>query len=304
MEPDVFPGSMSPRVAVVIPCYNRQQYLAQAIQSVLDQTWTNTELVVVDDGSTDGSREVLASFGDRIRVLTHPGGVNRGQSASINLGIENSDSEYVAILDSDDWWAPEKLRLQVDYLEAHPEVGLVYANGYQVNADGSPRWRIYGSRHEEHSDPARVLADCYFLVPNHALVRRSVFEQTGGFDERLRAAQDHDMAIRIAEVTKLAYIPEDVFFYRRHDDSISKRGTKTRWTNGFYILDKAARRYPYKRRDLRRRRAVLHFRMGQVLWAERAYVRAGWHFLRSLLDDSGRAMRVLSRHERVSAPSC
>jgi glycosyltransferase involved in cell wall biosynthesis len=246
---------------------------------------------------------VLASFGDRIRVLTHPGGVNRGQSASINLGIENSDSEYVAILDSDDWWAPEKLRLQVSYLEAHPEVGLVYANGYQVNADGSLRWRVYGSRHVENSDPARVLADCYFFLPTNALVRRSVFEKTGGFDESLRSAQDHDMAIRIAEVTKLAYIPEDVFYYRRHDDSISKRSTKIRWTNGFYILDRAARRYPYKRRDLRRRRAVLHFRMGQVLLAERASVRASWHFLRSLLDDPGRALRVLSRRERVSAPS-
>lgn len=298
------PDSVTPRVSVIIPCYNREQYLAVAVQSVLDQTWPNIEVLVVDDGSTDGSRDVLASFGDKIRILTHPGGVNRGQSASINLGIQSSDGTYIAILDSDDWWAPEKLRKQVEYLESHPDVGLVYGNGYQVNADGSPRWRIYTSSHEEHSDPARVLADCYFLVPNNALVRRSVFEKTGGFDESLRAAQDHDMAIRIAEVTNLGYIAEDVFFYRRHDDSISKRGTKTRWTNGFYILEKAAKRYPYKPQDLRRRRAVLHFRMGQVLWGEGAYIGASWHFLRSLYSDPARSVRVLAGREPVSAPSC
>jgi glycosyltransferase involved in cell wall biosynthesis len=265
-------GLAAPRVTVIIPCYNREKYLRQAIDSVLGQTWPNVELVVVDDGSTDGSAEVLKSYGDRIRVLTHPGRANRGQSASINLGLASSESEYVAILDSDDWWAEDKLRLQVEYLEANPDFGLVYGNGYQVTESGERKWRIYDRGHTDESDPARVLADCYFLVPNNSLVRRRVFDEVGGFDESLRAAQDHDMAIRIAEATKIAYIPEDLFFYRRHDDSISKKGTKTRWTNGFHILEKAAQRYPYTPRALRRRRAVLHFRMGQVLANERAWM--------------------------------
>jgi len=293
----------SPRVAVVIPCYNREKYIRQAVDSVLAQDYPETSLIVVDDGSSDRSRQVLESYGDQLKVLTHPNGENRGQSASINLGLACSESEYVAILDSDDWWATEKLSLQVSYLEAHPEVGLVYGNGYQVTEVGERKWRMYGSDHREDSDPARVLADCYFLVPNNSLVRRSVFNDVGGFDETLRAAQDHDIAIRIAEVTRIGYIPEVLFFYRRHADSISNKGTKTRWVNGFRILKKAAQRYPYRRRDIRRRRAVLHFRLGQVLAAERAWFRAGVHFLQAFINDPRRAIGVITGREPVSPPS-
>ena len=297
-------GSSTPRVAVVIPCYNREQYLAQAVQSVLDQTWPNVELVVVDDGSTDGSREVLASFGDRVRVLTHPGGENRGQSASINLGINNSEGEYIAILDSDDWWALDKLESHIGYLEANPDIGMVYGNGFRVEQETGTRYRLYQDAHREASDPARLLLDCYIALPGNAVFRRSVLHKAGLFDESLRSAQDHDMAVRMAEVARFAYLPGERFFYRRHSASISHRNFKLRWANGFYILDKAARRYPYPRVIIRRRRAVLHFRMGQVLWAEGARVRAGWHFLRAFMDDPGRAYNVAARRERVSAPSC
>ncbi len=294
--------SRTPKVSVIIPCYNRAKFLRETVCSVLDQTYPNLELVVVDDGCTDGSREVLASFGGALRVLEHPNRVNRGQSAGINLGISETDGKYVAILDSDDLWMPEKIAEQVDFLERSIEIGLVYGNGQAVDEEGRRLYDIYPPGHHEPNDPGRVLMDCYFLVPNNALVRRSVLEQTGGFDESLRAAQDHDMAIRIAEVARLAYVDRPWFKYRRHGDSISRRRADVRWNNGFLILEKARQRYPYTARVVRGRRGVLHFRLGQCHLEHRRFIRALSHMIRALLNDPIRAFRVMLGKERAGSP--
>ena len=256
---------------------------------------------MVDDGSTDGSLAVLERYQDQIRIMKHPGGENRGQSASINLGLENTDGEFIAILDSDDYWALDKIEKQAGYLMTHPDVGLVYGNGWIVNQSGEKQYRCYKSEHAETNDPGRVLMDCYFAFPSNSLFRRSVLALTGPLDESLRSAQDHDMAIRMAENTKLAYIPDELWFYRRHADSVSHRSTLQRWKNGFVILDRAAQRYPYPRRVIRARRAVLHFRLGQCLMAERRYLTACPHLVASFFNDPRRALRVLMGRERVSA---
>ena len=138
-------SASTPKVSVVIPCYNRDAYIAQTVESVLNQTWKNLELVVVDDGSTDGSLQVLQRYQDQIRIMKHPGGENRGQSASINLGLENTDGEFIAILDSDDYWALDKIEKQAGYLVNHPDVGLVYGNGWIVNQSGEKQYRCYKS---------------------------------------------------------------------------------------------------------------------------------------------------------------
>ena len=147
-----------------------------------------------------------------IKILEHPGRVNKGQSASLNLGIRNSKGEYIALLDSDDLFEPQKTSRQVEFLEKNPDIGLVYANGFAIDENGKRIYQIYDETHKEESNPERVLLDCYFLLPNNAMVRRSAFEKAGKFDETLRAAQDHDMAIRLAEVTRMAYIDESLFF--------------------------------------------------------------------------------------------
>lgn len=293
---------MTPRVSVVIPVFNRERYVGATITSVLEQTYSDVEILAVDDGSTDGSREVLNSFGHRIRVLEHPGRANRGQSASLNLGLREARGEYVGMLDSDDLWLPRKLELQVGYLDSHPDVGLVYGNGWAIDEHDRKLYPIYEPAHVESSDPCRVILDCYFLVPNNSLVRRSVVERAGPFDENLRAAQDHDMAIRIAEITRLAYINEPVFCYRRHPDSISARRADVRWTNGFKIVEKARQRYRYPANVLRQRRAVLHFRLGQCHLENKRLLKASSHFLCALLLNPGRALGVLLGREPISSP--
>jgi glycosyltransferase involved in cell wall biosynthesis len=291
-----------PKVSVIIPCFNRERYIKQTIESVLGQTYPSIEIITIDDGSTDRTREVLDIFGTRLIVMEHPGRSNRGQSASINLGLKQARGEFIALLDSDDLFAPQKIERQVEFLQVHPDVGLVYGNGYAVDENGRTLYEIYPPGHQENSDPRRVLMDCYFLVPNNALVRKTAFDQAGPFDETLRAAQDHDMAIRLAEVTRIAYLDEHLFCYRRHPDSISARTADLRWRNGFRILDKAACRYPYPRGVVRRRRAVLHFRLGQCAFEKGDYLEGCRRMVMAGLTDPMRSLNVLAGHERITGP--
>jgi glycosyltransferase involved in cell wall biosynthesis len=293
-----------PQVSVIIPCYNREKYIAATVESVFAQTWPNIELIVVDDGCTDGSRTILQFYGQRLVLLEHPGRVNRGQSASINLGLRHCRGDYVAILDSDDLFAPEKIERQVRYLEDHPEIGLVYANGKAIDEKGRELHPILFRDHKPPAGPETVLENCTFNLPSNSLTRRSVYDMAGMFDESLRSAQDHDMAIRIAEVAKVGYINECLWFYRRHAGSISHTKIKERWQNGFRILDAACERYPYPRKTRNRRRAVLNFRLGQCYLEEKNFVKAGIHFLKAGLLDPFRSLDVIRGRESVSAPRC
>jgi len=296
-------GQVQGRVSVLIPLYNRAAYIEETICSVLAQDHPNVELIVVDDGSTDGGDKLVEGYarGGKLTMLCHPGRINKGQSAALNLALEHASGEFIAILDSDDLFMPGKLGAQAAYLREHPEVGLVYGNGQGVDADGRFIYHINYDRRAELSDPNDLLLDCYFHLPVNSMVRSSVYRQIGGFDESLRSGQDHDMLIRIAEVTKLAHIPVDVFRYRRHGDSISAKGTETRWRCGLKILAKAASRYPYKRSTLMRRRAVVNFRLGQALLKNRRHrVEAIARMLYAGLLDPIRAFRVITRQEKVT----
>ncbi len=298
-----FTQSISPpKVTVVIPCYNRGRYITETITSVLQQTYGNIELIVVDDGCTDNSREILETFTGRIRLLEHPGRVNKGQSAALNLGINASQSKYLAFLDSDDLFAPEKIAKQVDYLQQHPEVGLVYANGHTIDEHGNTIYRIYGDDHQEPSDPNRVLLDCYLFLPTNALLRREVLDRAGLFEESFRSAQDHDLAIRIFEVTRVGYLAECLFFYRRHQESISQKNAMLRWKNGYKILNRARKRYPYRFSTIAGRLAVLNFRLGQCYLERYNYPTAIFLFLAAGLCDPLRSLRVVSGRERISSP--
>lgn len=288
------------RVSVIIPVYNREDYIAETIGSVLLQDHPDVELIVIDDGSTDDSYTVVERLAVEhgFTLLTHPGHVNRGQSASINLGLERCSGEYVAVLDSDDLFLPGKLTSQVRVLQERPDVGLVYGKGMGINSEGKVRFAILDDAHVEPNDPNAMLLDCYFLLPQNALVRKSVYDQVGGFDESLRSGQDHDMLVRMAEVTRFHFEPDLVFHYRRHGNSISEKGLETRWRSAFVILDKARRRYPYRAATIRKRRAVINFRLAMALFKyRRKRLEATGRLLLSGLLDPMRALRIALRLE-------
>jgi glycosyltransferase involved in cell wall biosynthesis len=289
------------KVSVVVPAFNRAALIVETVESVLCQNYENFELIVVDDGSTDGTYEILSEYAGqgKLKLLTHPARENKGQSAALNLGLEAASGDFIAILDSDDLFLPGKLSAQVEYLNSHPDVGLVYGMGEGV--DGSGRWiyDIHSPDHVEPNDPNAVLLDCYFLLPQNALVRRAVYDQVGGFEEGFRAAQDHDMLVRIAENTRFGFIPIKVFQYRRHGDSISNNGLRRRWTNGFEIVRRARARYPYRASTIRKRNALLNFRMAQVCWEENGYIGALGYLIKSGLLDPIRALKVITGREQI-----
>jgi len=292
-----------PQVSVIIPCFNREKYIQETVNSVLNQTYPNIEIVCVDDGCTDGTREILDSYGEKIRVFEHPGRVNKGQSAAINLGIQKSESDYVAILDSDDLFAPEKIEKQVKYLEDHPVVGYMYTNGYAIDKNGDTLYKTFTDGYIAPGDPETVLLECPLGTPSGYLVRRVVYERAGYFDESLRSSQDHDMAIRLAEIAEIGYLDEALWYKREHSDSLSSLQSERRWRMGFLILKKACERYPYSFLIRRRRRAILHFRLAQCMVKKGNYLAAGIHFSLAGLLDPKRSVRVLMGKEELISPA-
>lgn len=287
-------------VSVIIPAFNRNKYINQTVDCVLTQTFQTFELIVIDDGSTDGTYEKLQDYGDKISLVTHEGRVNKGQSSSINEGLKRASGKYVVILDSDDFWEPNKLEVQVNYLEANPDIGLVYTNGYGTNSEGEITYKYHSEDHRDPQDPNAVLLDCYMALPVNAMVRKEVYDQVGFFNEEYRAAQDHDMLIRIAEVCRFAYLPDYLFYYRRHGDSISHTKLDIRWMTGFKILEEAQKRYPYKPATIRKRKAVLNFRLGQVFVKQGKYMRALKHIIKAGFLDPVRSLKVLFGKEAVN----
>jgi glycosyltransferase involved in cell wall biosynthesis len=206
-----------PRVSVIIPVYNRAQVVAEAIASVLGQTFQDFELLVVDDGSTDGAWEKLQSYGLKIRALRQD---HRGAAAARNFGIKNATGEYLAFLDSDDLWRPEKLARQVEYLDRRPEVALVHCDGWVVKgrelpADLNSLPTFYATRRAPDGDAAAARLMSVPISTPHILVRREVAEKIGGFAEDLRLHEDADFLLRLLEAgEKIGYVPEPLCIVR------------------------------------------------------------------------------------------
>lgn len=291
--------STAPKVSVIIPCYNREKFIRKTIDSVLEQTYTNVEIVAVDDGCTDTTREKLDSYRQIIKVLEHPGRINKGQSAGINLGIRSTKSKYISILDSDDMFKPNKIEMQVKFLEENPEYEVVYSNAEIIDETDKVLYIALPSNHKERGLPHEILLKCTMGCPSAYLVKRSAYNKAGFFDESLRSAQDHDMVIRLAEVSKIGYLNEVLWCKREHGDSISQLHAERRWTAGFVILEKACKRYPYTFSVKNKRRAVLHFRMGQHFYKQKNYIRSLPRFVFAALHDPARAFKVMINKEAI-----
>jgi len=200
----------NPIISVVIPTYNRKEALARAVSSVVAQSWAQWELIVVDDGSTDNTEEALWPFSDpRILYVRHT--ENRGGSAARNSGISRARGEYVAFLDSDDEWFPEKLAEDVAAF-SRPGVGLVYCGKELVDPDGRVLLRRIPSLEGELY--RQLLAHDFIGSCSRVAVRRDILEAIGGFDENLPARQDWDLWVRAAKLGKVGCVRKCLV--RRH----------------------------------------------------------------------------------------
>lgn len=280
-------------VSVVIPCYNASRYIYDTIQSVLTQTYRIEKILVINDGSSDESLDILKKFGDKIIVLHHENGENKGQALSLNLGLQYVDSEFVAFLDADDVWDENKLACQIDCLNKNPDCLLCYTNGHVVDEQDRPLYPIFPAGFEEHNRVGDILLDCYIRTPSMVMVRRSLFDKVGYFSESF-SAPDHDMWIRASEVGKFYYLERDLVGYRQHPGQLSSMHARKMWENGFAVLQDAARRYPYPERLKRKRMAVLYFRIAQCGLKDKKLFTTVYSCVRSFCYDPGRAIKVFS----------
>ena len=215
------PMKQKPLVTVVIPAYNYGRFLADAIRSVLAQTFTDYELIVIDDGSTDNTPEVAEQFAGRIRYVRQP---NSGLSATRNKGVALGTGDYIAFLDADDEWLPEKLATQVPVLQTHPEVGIVTSLFTLMDAERRPMQGLKPA--QAPGTTFREVIRRGTAIPSSFLVRRSVFEALNGFDTALPVMEDFDFGLRLAARFGTFHLSQPLGRYRIHGPSLSQKVEK------------------------------------------------------------------------------
>jgi len=213
---------MQPIVSVIMPTYNRADYLKNSVQSVLDQTFSDFEIILMNNYSTDDTLDVISAFNDdRIKVINFK---NDGIIArSRNQGIRQSKGKYIAFLDDDDLWCPEKLELQIKYLESHPEFDLVYSNALIIDEYGNRKDLLMDSKQAKTGHVFLYLLYENFVPILTVLMRREIFETNGPLNEDpcIKGAEDYEYWLRASLKFNFGYIDQSLALYRVHSECVS-----------------------------------------------------------------------------------
>ncbi len=236
-------------VSVLIPTYNSGKFIAKAVQSVIEQTCSPYEVIVIDDGSTDETKDVLRQFGNSIKYFYQE---NRGPSSARNTSIKTAKGDYISFLDADDVWTPNKIEVQLDFLERHRDIGLVFSDVEEFDEEKIILKRsrmadqVFG-----HDIALQVpLQEAYikllmknFICTSTVMVKREYFKKVGFFDESLRIVEDRDMWLRIAAYYNIGYLPLVLCKKRSHNSNIS--GNQEIYTSSqIKVLEKHLRLFP------------------------------------------------------------
>ena len=210
---------MAPLISVVIPAYNCEQFIADALDSVIEQNILDLEIFVIDDGSTDCTKDVVSRYGDSVTLIQQQ---NAGAAVARNEGLRRARGKYVALLDSDDLWLPGKLQLQIDHLERHPDVDMCCTRWGLLYPDTSGQYSFKTPSKPESStvDPmcagwiyCKLLQDC-IVWTSTVVMRRTLIEHVGSFDPELRRGQDYDYWVRASRKTKIDRLDVPLALYR------------------------------------------------------------------------------------------
>ena len=213
-----------PKVSVIIPSYNCERYIKKTIDSILNQTSNDIEIIVVDDGSTDVTKDIISSYDSRVKLIAQ---ANAGVSAARNRGIREASGEFICLMDHDDYWFPHKLARQVKEFQIHPEVGVVYSTFIRWYPDHSgcyPAPESYDLlSYPDNIDPDysgwvyhQFLLDCWMLTST-AMFRAEVFEKCGLFKESLPYSEDWELWLRISRMYPFIQLRRPTTLYRQHD---------------------------------------------------------------------------------------
>lgn len=209
----------TPFISVIIPTYNRCNFLKEAIESVLNQKYKNLELIVIDDGSSDNTKEIIKDYKNKLKYIYQP---NKGVSSARNVGIKESSGEFIAFLDSDDLWLPKKLSTQVTFFQENKDAIICYTdeiwirNGVRVNQ--CKKHTKYSGFIFDKSLPLCIIS------PSSVMMKKEIFEKVGYFDEALPACEDYDLWLRITLHFPVYFIPTPLIIKRGgHIDQLSTK---------------------------------------------------------------------------------
>jgi len=205
-------------VSVVIPTFNRSDFLGAAIESVLNQTYASLELHIIDDGSTDGTRELVSTYTDE-RLKYHYQS-NKGQSTARNVGIQNATGDVICFLDSDNIWKLDKLERQVIIMECYPEIHIIYGENEIIDARGIVQASDENVKRYSGNIMSQLLA-YNFVNFNTSMIRKECFDNMGGMNESTRAGEDYELFLKFSTQYTFLYMPVIYAQYRVMDDRIS-----------------------------------------------------------------------------------
>lgn len=254
-SPDQTPMPDSPKVSVVVPCYNAARYISATLRSVLAQQGFELDVIVVDDGSTDESADIVASTFPTVRLLRQS---NKGAAAARNAGIAAATHDWIAFADADDIWLPNKLRAQWELLATAPDARMVYSDlQLWFSAEPEPSPAFLAELARLAADPARWPGPSGWIYP-HLLLRsevatptvlmhRSVFEEIGTFDPDLRLGQDYDLWLRASRVTPILRVNAPTVLYRIHSANSTRRAPDRNYRA--LVIMRALERWGYRSPD-------------------------------------------------------
>ena len=207
----------NPKISVIMSVYNGEKYLKEAIESILNQAFTDLEFIIVNDGSTDKSLEIIQSYNDeRIKIINNE--KNIGLVKSLNKALQFVKGEYIARQDADDSSLPNRLKLQLEFLEKHPEVALLGTGIYVINENGETI-----ERRIMHPNPKRSLLKGNRFIHGSVMFKKSVIDEVGTYNETLRYSQDYELWLRISKKYDVRNLTAPLYKLRMHKSSILSR---------------------------------------------------------------------------------
>jgi glycosyltransferase involved in cell wall biosynthesis len=272
-------ASESPAISVVIATFNRANVLPETLDSILAQTFQDFELIVVDDGSADDTREVVERYGSRVHYLHQS---NRGPSAARNLGVAHAKAPWIAFQDSDDLSLPDHLITLYRYVQDVPGCGMVFGNGSYIGGPEHHRMTIIPAEKSRRlAEKGLCLSDLFdksIVRLQAALISKKVYDAIGGHDESLRISMDLDLAFRFFMNSTVAYLDKALFAYRKHEGNIGGN-EELRLTENIRVIEKLLRDYPAARdllgaKAVARRLAYRYYRLAKGRWRRQSLVAA------------------------------
>jgi glycosyltransferase involved in cell wall biosynthesis len=275
--------TLMPQVSINMPCYNDSQWLDECLHSILTQTYQDFEIIIVDDGSTDNSKQIIQKYldDDRIRYFYQN---NEGFSGATNRGLKESKGRYISFISPDDLWLPHKLEKQVSFLEKNKNIDMVHSDVYHIDSEG----KIIKQRRPNISKniSKKELINGLFLrsikiCHQTVMIRKDCFKEVGFFDNKI-IASDYDMWIRLANKHNIDYIDEPLTKKRFHKNQLMAKNMEQIFKDDLLVIDKATLLYPFLIKYKKKKIAEINYRWGVLLLLKNKKTEAKKQFSKSL----------------------